>query len=285
LIESLRLTYPVRVICEVLSYSRSLYYYHPVEEEEEIELKRAIEAVAEEFPTYGYRRVTKQLHRQGLKVNHKRVARLMKEMGLASKAPKKRCRTTNSNHSFQRYPNRVMGLTIERVNQVWVGDITYIRLAQEFVYLAVLMDVFTRSIRGWHLGRGLDHSLTLIALNKALEHGQPEIHHSDQGVQYAANGYIEVLESRGIQISMAEVGEPTQNGYAERLMRTIKEEEVDLSEYRNFTEAYQRIKQFLEDVYMKKRIHSSLGYLTPEEFEAQWQDKPENKPQSEQNPE
>jgi transposase InsO family protein len=199
----------------------------------------------------------------------------MSEMGLVGKAPKKRCRTTNSNHPFQRYPNRVEHLTVDRPNQVWVGDITYIKLGSEFVYLAVLMDVFTRSIRGWHLGRGLDHSLTLTALNKALAQGQPEIHHSDQGVQYAATGYVAVLEGRGIQISMADVGEPTQNGYAERLMRTIKEEEVDLSEYRNFTEAYQQIKQFLEDVYMRKRIHSSLGYLTPEEFEEQWKNQQE----------
>jgi putative transposase len=265
------------VLCEVLGYSRSQYYYQPKAVQDERELKRSIEEVAAEFPTYGYRRVTQQLKRQGIEVNHKRVARLMTEMGLVGKAPKKRCRTTNSNHAFQRYPNRVEQLTIDRPNQVWVGDITYIKLESEFVYLAVLMDVFTRSLRGWHLGRGLDHSLTLTALNKALAQGQPEIHHSDQGVQYAATGYVAVLEGRGIQISMAEVGEPTQNGYAERLMRTIKEEEVDLSDYRNFTEAYQQIKQFLEDVYMRKRIHSSLGYLTPEEFEEQWKDQQKKK--------
>lgn len=120
------------------------------------------------------------------------------------------------------------------------------------------------------MGRGLNHSLTLTALTKALEHHQPEIHHSDQGVQYAATGYVEVLKQRNIQISMAEVGEPTQNGYAERLIRTIKEEEVDLSEYRNFAEVYMQIKVFLEDVYMRKRIHSSIGYLTPIEFESEW---------------
>jgi GNAT superfamily N-acetyltransferase len=177
-----------------------------------------------------------------------------------------------SNHEFARSPNRVAGLRIERPNQVWVGDITDIRLGEGFVYLAVLMDVFTRCIRGWHLGRGLDHRLTLTALHQALSEHQPEIHHSDQGVEYAATGYVEVLKARGVQISIAEVGEPTQNGYAERLMRTIKEEEVDLSEYRNFTEAYTQIKTFLEDVYMKKRIHSSIGYLTPIEFETEWKD-------------
>lgn len=264
--------YSVRQICEVLSVNRSSLYYQPVEEElaTETELKSAIDKIAGEFPRYGYRRITQQLKRQGIVVNHKRVARMMKEMGIAGKAPKRRCRTTNSNHSFARYPNRVAGLKIERPNQVWVGDITYIRLGEGFVYLAVLMDVFTRCIRGWHLGRGLDHSLTLTALNKALEHYQPEIHHSDQGVQYAATGYVEVLKQRKIEISMAEVGEPTQNGYAERLMRTIKEEEVDLSEYRNFAEVYMQVKVFLEEVYMRKRIHSSIGYLTPIEFESEW---------------
>ncbi len=262
-------------MCEVLSVNRSSLYYQAVvvEPESDEGLKSVIAEIAGEYPTYGYRRVTQQLKRQGIVVNHKRIARLMKEMGLVGKAPKRRCRTTNSNHEFARHPNRVAGLRIERPNQVWVGDITYIRLGEGFVYLAVLMDVFTRCIRGWHLGRGLDHSLTLTALNQALTDHQPEIHHSDQGVQYAATGYVEVLKAKGIAISMAEVGEPTQNGYAERLMRTIKEEEVDLSEYRNFTEAYSQIKRFLEDVYMKKRIHSSIGYLTPIEFESEWRSK------------
>jgi putative transposase len=135
------------------------------------------------------------------------------------------------------------------------------------------MDVFIRCIRGWHLARSMDQSLTMTALNKGLERGRPEIHHSDQGVQYAANDYVGLLKQHGIEISMAEVGQAWQNGYAERLMRTIKEEEVDLSEYRNFAEAYEQIEQFLEDVYMKKRIHSSLGYLTPEEYEKKWNEK------------
>lgn len=151
-----------------------------------------------------------------------------------------------------------------------MGDITYIRLGCEFVYLAVLMDVFTRSIRGWQLGRSLEVDLTLVALKRALVGGKPEIHHTDQGVQYAAKAYTESLEKQNIAISMAAVGEAWQNGYAERLMRTIKEEEVDLSEYRNFAEAYEQIGKFLEEVYTKKRIHSSLGYLTPTEFEQQW---------------
>jgi putative transposase len=153
---------------------------------------------------------------------------------------------------------------------VWVADITYIRLLTEWVYLAVIMDVFTRAVRGWHLSRSLDQKLTLTALSKALAHHRPDIHHSDQGVQYAATGYVKLLLAHDVTISMAAVGQPTQNGYAERLLRTIKEEEVDLSEYRDYHDAHRRIGRFLEEVYMHKRIHSSLGYLTPSEFETQW---------------
>jgi putative transposase len=155
---------------------------------------------------------------------------------------------------------------------LWVGDITYVKLGCEFVYLAVLMDVLTRSIRGWQLARSMEVELTLVALKRGLARGTPEMHHSDQGVQYAAKEYTRLLEEQGIEISMAEVGEAWQNGYAERLMRTIKEEEVELSEYRSFEEAYQEIGKFLDDVYTKKRIHSSLGYLTPIEFENQWKE-------------
>jgi transposase InsO family protein len=264
--------YPITAVCEVLNYPRSQVYYQarsPKDDNDETDLKAAISAIAGAHPTYGYRRITAMLKRQGHVVNHKRVARLMRELQLMGKRPVKRKRTTNSNHQFKRYPNLVMNLQIERPNQVWVGDITYIKLKQEFVYLAVLMDVHTRSIRGWHLARSMDGSLTMTALNKALEKGCPEIHHSDQGVQYAANEYVKRLQELGVKISMAEVGQAWQNGYAERLMRTIKEEEVDLTEYENFRDAYEQIEEFLEQVYMKKRIYSSLGYLTPDEFEKQ----------------
>lgn len=263
-------TYPIATVCQVLDYPRSQVSYHPHGSAEDTDLKAEILKLAGDHPTYGYRRITEELKRQGHGVNHKRVARLMREIGVVGNPPTKRKRTTNSQHDFQRYSNRVMNVTIDHPDQVWVGDITYIRLQQEFVYLAVLMDVFTRSIRGWHLARSMDQRLTIIALRRGLKKGSPEIHHSDQGVQYAAHDYVNILAQHGVKISIAEVGKAWQNGYAERLMRTIKEEEVDLSEYRNFTEAYQQIEQFLEDVYMKKRIHSSLGYLTPEEFERNW---------------
>lgn len=272
MIEQLKAEYPVQVICDVIGYSRSRYYYQPqvAKESEEVVLKKAIADVAGRYPTYGYRRITKQLQREGWRVNHKRVSRLMRALGLLAKRKVRRKRTTNSVHGYKRYPNLVKGLVAERPEQVWVGDITYIRLREEFVYLAVLMDMFTRSIRGWHLDRTMEKSLTITALEKGLRQYVPEIHHSDQGVQYAANDYVQLLEKNEIAISMAGVGKAYENGYAERLMRTIKEEEVDLSEYRNFNEVYERIEEFLEEVYMKKRIHSSLSYLTPSEFEAKW---------------
>ncbi|MEL6941007.1 MAG: IS3 family transposase [Cyanobacteria bacterium J06598_1] len=272
IIEELRTEYPLQVICDVIGYSRSRYYYQAGEHKksEEERLKKAITDVAGRYPTYGYRRITKQLQREDWTVNHKRVTRLMRELGLLTKRKVRRKRTTNSVHGYKRYPNLVKGLSVERPEQLWVGDITYIRLREEFVYLAVLMDVFTRSIRGWHLDRTMEKSLTIRALNKGLKQYVPEIHHSDQGVQYASNDYVGILEEHEIAISMAGVGKAYENGFAERLMRTIKEEEVDLSEYRNFNEVYRRIEEFLEEVYMKKRIHSSLSYLTPNEFESKW---------------
>lgn len=272
IIEQLKAEYPIQVICDVIGYSRSRYYYQPqtAKETQEEVLKEAITDVAGRYPTYGYRRITKQLQKEGWNVNHKRVSQLMRELGLLAKRKIRRKRTTNSVHGYKRYPNLVKELVVERPEQVWVGDITYIRLREEFVYLAVLMDVFTRSIRGWHLDRTMEKSLTITALEKGLKQYIPEIHHSDQGVQYAANDYVQILEENKIAISMAGVGKAYENGYAERLMRTIKEEEVDLSEYRNFNEVYERIEEFLEEVYMKKRIHSSLSYLTPSEFETKW---------------
>jgi transposase InsO family protein len=264
--------YSVSLLCDLLDCSRSSYYYQP-KQRDDTEDKTAIESVAAEWPTYGYRRVTKQLHRQEWVINKKRVQHLMREMGLQVKTKRKARKTTNSDHDFPRYPNLVQDLEIVRPEQVWVSDITYIRLRYEFVYLAVIMDVFTRSIRGWHLGRGLDQSLTVIALDRALAEHRPEIHHSDQGIQYAATAYIRMLRAVDAEISMAECGQAWQNGYAERLIRTIKEEEVDLSDYDNYTDAVCQLGRFLNDVYMHKRIHSSLGYLTPVEFEERWRRK------------
>lgn len=236
---------PVRVACAVLGMARSSYYHRPVESPDEAKLKEAIRQTATEWPTYGYRRLTEQLRRRGWVVNPKRVRRLMRLMGLQAQVQRNKQRTTDRDHPFPRYPNLVLVLEVVRPEQVWVCDITYIRLRYGFAYLAVIMDVFTRGIRGWHLGRNLDHTLTLTALQRALaRHPAPEIHHSDQGIQYAATAYTRVLQEAGVRISMADVGEAWQNGYAERLIRTIKEEEVDLGEYLDYHDAYQQIGRF-----------------------------------------
>lgn len=264
--------YPVKVICEVLDFPRSTFYHRSTPADDG-DLRAALLELVGKYPTYGYRRLTALLKRAGWGVNHKRIQRIMTEMGLQRPVKRRKTRTTNSQHNFPRYPNRVSDLKPSRPDEVWVADITYVRLAYEFVYLAVIMDVFTRCVRGWHLSRSLDRELTLAALRRALVAHVPAIHHSDQGWQYACGDYTDLLTVYEVQISMAAVGKPEDNGYAERLMRTIKEEEVDLSEYEDFHHAYRSMGRFLEEVYTHKRIHSALGYLTPAEFEADWQAK------------
>lgn len=244
-------------------------YYYQQQPVEELELRAAIEQIALAFPRYGYRRMTAQLHRQGWVVNHKHVLRIMREESLLVQV-RRYCQTTNSRQSYGVYPNLLHGLTIVRPNQVWAADLTYIRLQRQFVYLAVLLDVFTRAIRGWELSGSLSEELSKAALERAFASAHPEIHHSDQGVQYAAHGYVQVLQEAQVQISMAAKGTPTDNAFVERFMRTLKEEEVYLHEYRDLADARTRIGRFLEEVYMQKRLHSSLGYLPPAEFEAQW---------------
>jgi len=259
------------MVCRVLNLPRSSYYYC-ARFKPEHELQEAIRSVAGQYPTYGTRRITHQLRRPPYcyRVGRKRIQRLMRSMRLLRPVKRVKIRTTNSEHGFPRFRNLIAGMAVSYPDQVWIADITYIRLKQGFIYLAVLMDVFTRAIRGWCLSRSLDQNLTLHALQEALVWHCPEIHHSDQGIHYAFKNYIQVLQTHQVQISMAGVGKPEENGYAERLMRTIKEEEVELSEYNDLDDAREQIGRFLEDVYMTKRIHSALDYATPAEFEALW---------------
>jgi putative transposase len=268
MIQALSGEHPVRLLCDLWGLAPSSYYYCP-HPGEDLGLLALIEEVLLEFPTYGYRRVTAELTRREVSVNHKRVSRLMREHDLIRVA-RKRIHTTDSNHSWPRYPNLLKECEIVRPDQVWCADITYVQLRRSYVYLAILLDVFTRSIRGWCLDRSLSSHLALTALQQALEHHRPEIHHSDQGVQYAAQGYVSLLQTMGVQVSMSAPGRPTENPYAERVIRTIKEEEVWLNEYENLAHARECIGRFINDVYQTKRVHSSLGYLTPVEFEAQW---------------
>ncbi len=259
--------FPVDVLCATLDCPRSSYYYQAVPSTDDA-LITAIEQIVIRWPRYGYRRVTVQLRRDGWTVNSKVVRRLMQELGLHRRMGQVRLHTTDSTHGFPRYPNLVRELMAAYPDHIWVADITYIRLGTSFVYLAIILDVYTRAVRGWHLSRSLAHDLALAALQMALQSRVPQIHHSDQGVQYAARGYVAVLEAQTVQISMADAGQPTQNAYAERFMRTFKEEHVDYAEYRDVSDARAQIGHWLEVEYMQERVHSALAYATPVEFEA-----------------
>ena len=258
----------MRQICQTLGFNKSTFYYQPKSDASEDVLRAEIQRLAAAYPTYGYRRITKVLVAEGHTVGYKRVARLMKEENL-SVSVKRACQTTHSLDGPQPWQNRLKTLDICRCDQVWVGDITYVRLKHRFIYVALLMDVFTRMIRGWKLSQHLTQSLTLEPLEQALHDRVPEIHHSDQGAQYLSKAYVTILEEHGVEISVAHRGRPWENGYAERLIRTLKEEEVHLNDYQSITEARDRIGHFIEQVYNLKRPHSALGYLTPIEFQRQ----------------
>lgn len=264
---------------ELLNIHRSGYYKwvkrpppYPQLFHEEMILRDEIQKIVVEFPGYGYRRVTVELHNCGYQVNHKKVLRLMKEDNLLCVKKQFKPLTTNSTHSHKVYPNLLRYQKITHPNQGWASDLTYIRLPDRFVYLAVILDVYSRKCIGWQLGKYLDTQLTLDALHQALDQRwDPSmndlIHHSDQGVQYASTEYVNELKNRGIQISMSRKGNPYDNAFAESFIKTLKYEEVYLNEYDTITEALNNIGGFIEKVYNKKRLHSSLGYKSPEVFE------------------
>lgn len=225
-----------------------------------------IERIALEYPRYGYRRITAQLQRQGLRVNRKRVLRIMKASNLLCRPLKGFVVTTNSRHRFPVYPNLYQNQVPSARDQIWVSDITYIRLGGEHIYLAVILDAFSRRVIGWALSHSLEADLVMTARHSALRHRRPRpgcIHHSDQGVQYACHEYTDLLTSRGFTISMSRQGNPYDNAALESFMKTLKREEVYLNEYRTLEEARQGINHFLDHVYNHKRLHSSLGYVRP----------------------
>jgi len=266
--------------CECLDLSRSGYYNWKRQsisageiDPFEMGLKDEIQRIVLDFLGYGYRRVTKELHRRGYLVNSKRVRRLMAEDNLLCMRKRKFIPvTTDSNHGLRVYPNLVKNIKITGLNQLWVADITYVHLLQDFIYLAVIIDVFSRKCIGWDLDRNIDTQLTLNALKNAIVDRLTKdhnglIHHSDQGVQYASHAYINCLKDHNIRISMSRKGNPYDNAFAESFIKTLKYEEVYLTEYRTFNDAYENIERFIEEVYNKKRLHSSIGYLPPNEFE------------------
>jgi len=258
-----------------MGLARSTYYHHSMKQSkeaktEEADLRDRIEQIVVEHARYGYRRVTYQLRREGHKVNHKRVARIMREQSLQCQIKRRWVKTTNSDHSYRIYPNLVKGLEVQARNQVWVADITYIRILSGFLYLAVVLDLFSRKVIGWAISEQVDAQLTLAALRMALEgRGAVEdcIHHSDRGVQYACHTYVEELEAAKMRISMARKGNPYDNAAAESFMKTLKYEEVYMWDYQSVEDVRHRIPYFLQEVYNQKRLHSALGYVTPQEFE------------------
>jgi len=238
----------------------------------DMNLRDAIQRIALEWPSYGRPRITRELRRRGWTVNPKRVYRLLREDNLLCVRKRKFVVTTNSNHGLHVYPNLAADMILTGVDQLWRADITYIRLREEFVFLAVILDAFSRRVIGWALDRTMEDDLTLTALRMALKHRSVLpglVHHSDRGSQYASNDYTDLLREHGIQISMSRKGNPWDNAQCESFMKTLKYEEVLRNEYRDLAEARAAIVEFIEKVYNRKRLHSALGYLPPAEFEAQ----------------
>lgn len=237
----------------------------------DMDLRDAIQRIALEWPSYGRPRITAELRRRGWTINPKRVYRLLREDNLLCIRKRKFVVTTDSKHGRKIYPNLGRTMVLTGLDQLWVADITYIRLREEFVFLAVILDAFSRRVIGWALDRTLEDKLTVAALNMALSRRDVQpglVHHSDRGSQYASDDYTDLLKQNGITISMSRKGNPWDNAACESFMKTLKYEEVFRSEYRDLHEAHLSIRDFLEKVYNVKRLHSALGYVPPAEFEA-----------------
>jgi putative transposase len=260
-------------LCRITGLSRAGYYRfrrHHESKPTAMQLRDEIQNIALRWPAYGYRRVHAELVRQGWTVNHKRILRLMRIDNLLCVRRRKFIFTTNSQHGLPVYPNLVESLVLNGIDQLWVADITYIRLQMEFVYLAVLLDAFSRRCIGWALQRTLEATLALEALRMALRQRRPKpglVHHSDRGVQYASYDYTTELQHHGIRISMSRTASPYDNAQAESFIKTLKYEEVYRTEYRNLEAARASIAEFLEKIYNRERLHSALGYRPPLEFE------------------
>jgi len=263
----------VNALCQMTGLNRAGFYRWRLPRlatPMEMEMRDQMQKTALKWPAYGYRRITHELHKQGFDINHKRVLRMMREDNLLCVRRRAFLVTTDSRHNLPIYENLARQIKPTAINQLWVADITYIRLRTEFVYLAVVLDAFSRRVIGWALGRTLEAELALSGLRMAIEERKPSpglVHHSDRGVQYASHDYTDLLKQRHVTISMSRKGNPYDNAACESFMKTLKQEEVYRNEYIDFQDAYSSIGEFLERVYNQKRLHSALGYLSPAEFE------------------
>jgi putative transposase len=260
-------------MCELGQVSRAgLYRFEPEDQhpDKDLDLRDEIQRIALEFPCYGRPRITAELKRRGWEVNHKRVGRILREDNLLCLRRRKFVVTTDSNHGFRVYPNLAASMELTGLDQLWRADITYIRLETEFVYLAVVLDAYSRRVIGWALDRSLEDDLAIAALQMAFRRrtsGEGLTHHSDRGVQYASNDYTGLLKDRGVRISMSRKGNPWDNATCESFMKTLKYEEIYRQEYRDLADARASIDQFIEKIYNGQRLHSALGYRPPVEFE------------------
>lgn len=263
-----------------MGLARSTYYYRlknepkaKLREQNDLDVKDLIDSVHIEFPVYGYRKLHKEILRRGTLINEKKIRRIQAKFGLFATQVRKWIKTTDSRHKFKKYPNLISPATlITDINQVWVSDITYVRIQTGFIFVAIVLDLCSRRVVGWGISKRINAELAVAALRMAIQNRRPDpgcIHHSDQGVQYCSAEYIELLEEWRLQISMSRKGNPYDNAWAESFMRILKYEEVYLAEYETYEDVVNRLPRFIEDIYNRKRIHSSIGYLTPEEFE--WQ--------------
>ena len=263
----------MNALCQMTGLSRAGFYRWRTPRQATpvtMELRDQMQRVALEWPSYGYRRITAELQERGFEINHKRVLRLMREDNLLCVRRRAFVATTDSRHHLPVYPDLARGIAPTAINQLWRADITYIRLRTEFVYLAVVLDAFSRRVIGWALGRTLEAGLAVAALRMALIARRPApglVHHSDRGVQYASHDYTDLLRQHHATISMSRKGNPYDNAACESFMKTLKYEEVYRNDYRDFHEARASIGEFLERVYNRKRLHSALGYVPPVEFE------------------
>ena len=269
---------------------KSTYYYRlkqepraKLREEADAKVKDLIDNVHIDHPTFGYRKLHHELKRRGVVMNEKKIRRIQRKFGLFATIIRKWIKTTDSKHKFKKYPKLLSpALRVTNVNEVWVSDITYVRILTGFIFVAIILDLFSRKVIGWAISRRINEELAVEALKMAIRNRKPDpgcIHHSDQGVQYCSKEYIEILTEWKFQISMSRKGNPYDNAWAESFMKILKYEEIYLSEYETYEDVVNRLPRFIEEIYNRKRIHSSIDYLTPEEFEVKFM-KPKPEPET-----